>query len=371
MIATVERLTKTLVTKKVLLTFLTLLVLFMLPVIFGMLLVGSLIMFLPHEQAPSTDLTDTEWIITADGKRLIPAQYVPIYEKIGKEYGVPWNLLAAIHKVETDFGRNLSVSSAGAVGHFQSMPCNWLGWDYYAAHCDRHGNFLPGYHIDLTNPRNLHGGQAVDENHDGKIDPNNVYDSMATAAKRLAADKARTRKGWFDEGGPIWRYNPSQAYVDEVKKYFYLFATAKNPSVVAAANLIYKGGKFPWPTLGHLTAPFGEVRPGHIHKGIDIGAPIGTPIYAEADGVVTRSKSDPGGFGWYIVINHGDLNGRQIETWYGHMYENTVKVHVGEKVKKGQIIAAVGSNGHSTGPHLHFEVHVNGTPVNPLSWIGR
>jgi murein DD-endopeptidase MepM/ murein hydrolase activator NlpD len=341
-----------------------------------MSLIGGFLMSLHKEAPPQVDLENTEWIITAEGKKLIPAEYLPVYERIGKKYGVPWNLLAAIHKVETDFGRNLSTSWAGAVGHFQSMPCNWLGWNAYKSKCDSKGDFLPGVHIDLTDPKNLKGGQAVDENGDGKIDPNNLEDSMATAAKRLAVDKKRTKKGWFERGGAVWRYNPSSAYVNKVEKYFHLFAKAKNPDVLLASNLEFKGGKYPWPTKGVLTSPFGKKRTlnkkdTYTHKGIDIGAPEGTPIYAMEDGVVTRSKSNPGGFGWYVVISHGKLDGKNVETWYGHMYPKTVKVKVGQKVKQGQIIAEVGNNGRSSGPHLHFEVRVDGVPQNPLKYIKK
>lgn len=332
------------------------------------LLLGTSIQASLEQYHQNQALDNVQWILSVDGKAMIPANYLPLYQEIGKKYGVPWPLLAAIHKVETNFGRNLSESNAGAVGHYQFMKCNWLGWNYYAEHCNRLGNFDSDFQIDLTDPENLHGGQAVDENGDGKIDPNHIEDSMAAAAKRLAGDKQRTGKDWFERGGPVWRYNPAQFYVDRVKKYFDLFATSK--LINNASGLIYKGGKFPWPTAGRVTAPFGEWRGTHMHAGVDIGAPNGTPIYSVADGVVVKSKADPGGYGWYVVIRHGQMDEeKQIDTLYGHMYPNTVKVIVGNKVKKGQIIAAVGSNGRSTGPHLHFEVQINGKVTDPMDWI--
>ncbi len=315
---------------------------------------------------------DGEWVISAKGKTEIPSNYIPIYQQIGNKYHVPWNLLAAMHKVETSFGRNLSTSYAGAVGHFQFMPCNWLGWNYYKNSCDRLGSFLPGVHIDLTNPKNLHGGQAVDQNKDGKIDPNNIYDSMGSAAKRLASDKKRTGKGWFDRGGPVWKYNPSQDYVSKVEQNFELFASEKQPStpVVSQSNGSISSALY-WPAQGKITGIFGESRPGHFHKGIDIAAPMKTPIYAAADGVVTRSKTDPGGFGYYVVVSHGTILGRKVETWYGHMKKSSVEVKVGDKVKRAEKIAMVGNEGHSSGPHLHFEVRINDKPVNPLEWLKR
>ena len=98
------------------------------------------------------------------------------------------------------------------------------------------------------------------------------------------------------------------------------------------------------------------------HDGIDFGAPSGTPIYASADGVVVTARYNSAR-GNYVVINHG--NGMQ--TWYQHC--SSVYVSPGQKVKKGQNIASVGSTGIVTGPHLHYEVHVNGVPVNPLNYL--
>ncbi len=344
-------------------------------VILIILIAGCLLSIIQvaKEKATAMPTMDVNWIISADGKTMIPAQYLPIYQKLGKEYGVPWNLLAAIHNVETSFGRNLNTSSAGAVGHVQFMPCNWLGWDYYKDKCDRLGDFLPSVHIDLTNPKNFHNGQAVDYNKDGKMDPNNILDSVAAAAKRLANDKKRTGKDWFDRGGPVWKYNPSDKYVTKVEKYFTLFASQRQTASPLSGQ--YGGSitssSFSMPAKGRYTGRFGENRGDHIHAGIDIAAPIGTPMYAVADGIVTRSKTNPGGFGYYVVINHGSIGGKSVETWYGHMYPNTVLVKLRMRVSRGQKIAEVGNNGRSSGPHLHFEVHVNGKAVEPLNWIPK
>lgn len=98
------------------------------------------------------------------------------------------------------------------------------------------------------------------------------------------------------------------------------------------------------------------------HDGIDFGGATGTPIYASESGtVVTASYNSARGN--YVVINHG--NG--IQTWYQHC--SAVYVSVGQKVSRGQSIAAIGATGIVTGPHLHFEVHVNGSPVNPMNYF--
>jgi len=98
------------------------------------------------------------------------------------------------------------------------------------------------------------------------------------------------------------------------------------------------------------------------HDGIDYGASTGTRIYAADSGTVITAQYNSAR-GYYIVINHG--NGMQ--TWYQHC--SAMYVSVGETVSRGQNIAAVGSTGIVTGPHLHFEVHINGTPVNPLNYL--
>lgn len=98
------------------------------------------------------------------------------------------------------------------------------------------------------------------------------------------------------------------------------------------------------------------------HDGVDFGAATGTPIYASADGTVVTSAYNSAR-GNYVVINHG--NGMQ--TWYQHC--SAVYVTQGQKVSRGQNIAAVGATGIVTGPHLHYEVHVNGVPVDPMNYL--
>jgi murein DD-endopeptidase MepM/ murein hydrolase activator NlpD len=120
------------------------------------------------------------------------------------------------------------------------------------------------------------------------------------------------------------------------------------------------GGSLLWPTSGVLTSPYGW-RWGTMHQGIDIGAPSGTPIYAAAGGTVFFSGW-MGGYGNLILIDHGD--GRV--TAYAHQSSLAVS---GGPVGRGQLIGYVGSTGDSTGPHLHFEVRVNGSAVDPMRYL--
>lgn len=118
-----------------------------------------------------------------------------------------------------------------------------------------------------------------------------------------------------------------------------------------------------WPSQGVITSRFGWRWGGSDwHPGIDVAADSGTPIVATADGVVVASGWN-GGYGRQVVVDHG----YGITTSYAHNSENAVSV--GQKVKKGQIVAYMGSTGFSTGPHVHYEVKVNGTAVNPAGFM--
>ena len=119
--------------------------------------------------------------------------------------------------------------------------------------------------------------------------------------------------------------------------------------------------------VGHFSSGFGVRRNPvsdriKMHEGLDIANPPGTPIQAPADGTVTFSDTKPG-YGRTLVIDHG----YGIETWYGH--NSKLLVARGQKVRRGDNIALLGSSGRVTGPHLHYEVRVHGIPVDPLTYI--
>ena len=121
------------------------------------------------------------------------------------------------------------------------------------------------------------------------------------------------------------------------------------------------GAGFIWPVNAPITSPFGW-RWGRMHEGIDLGAAYGTPIAAAASGVVIYAGWE-GGYGNLVVIDHGG----GLATAYGH--QSRIAVSVGQSVSQGETIGYVGSTGHSTGPHLHFEVRVNGQAVDPLGYL--
>jgi murein DD-endopeptidase MepM/ murein hydrolase activator NlpD len=122
-----------------------------------------------------------------------------------------------------------------------------------------------------------------------------------------------------------------------------------------------------WPVEGRITGPFGaRIDPfsgeGAFHKGVDISVGYGTPILAPADGVVSFADF-ASGYGRMVVIEHG----HGVTTRYGHL--SAFAVTDGQHVQRGETIGYVGLSGRSTGPHLHYEVWVRGTPVNPYKYL--
>jgi murein DD-endopeptidase MepM/ murein hydrolase activator NlpD len=125
-----------------------------------------------------------------------------------------------------------------------------------------------------------------------------------------------------------------------------------------------------WPVDGRLIGSFGPRQDPfagegqEIHKGVDISGAVGTPIHVTADGIV-RFADMESGYGRLVVIDHGG----GVETWYAHM--SKTYVHAGQEIRRGELIGAVGTSGRVTAPHLHYEVHVNGRPVNPYQYLAK
>jgi len=124
-------------------------------------------------------------------------------------------------------------------------------------------------------------------------------------------------------------------------------------------------GSMIFPVNGPITGVFGEQRPGHIHAGIDISAADGTPIHAADAGrvVLMQGVGASGGYGNYTCVQHTAT----MSTCYAH--QSRFGTSLGAKVSQGQVIGYVGNTGHSFGAHLHFEVRVNGQPVNPMGYL--
>lgn len=304
--------------------------------------------------------TDIGGEISDVGANQIPKEFIPIYQAAAKKYGVPWNLLAAHHKVETDFSRNVARSVTGALGPMQFEPCTWVGWGY--PYCTRLGDLSKP--IDITNPANIkkYGGYGVDGDGDGKADPMNVADAIFSAAHYLAANGAG--KGNVEEA--VFAYNHDPAYVAKVMRYAQAFVKPQSQPVTGKGGFVLP---IPQAYVKNITSPFGlRYHPiQHVykmHEGTDFGVPQGTPVFTAAGGKVVYSGV-MGGYGNIIIIDHG----HGIETRYGHLSQRLV--HVGEEVSPGQEIARSGNTGMSTGAHLHFEVRINDRPTDPIEFLKK
>ena len=122
-----------------------------------------------------------------------------------------------------------------------------------------------------------------------------------------------------------------------------------------------------WPVVGHLTGTFGErMDPfsgeGAFHTGVDISSQYGDSVRVSADGVVIEAD-ERAGYGRLVVVDHGF----GLTTYYGHL--SSFNVHAGQQVRRGDTIGNVGVSGRSTGPHVHYEVRINGAPVNPMRYL--
>ncbi|RDI45823.1 lytic transglycosylase domain-containing protein [Falsibacillus pallidus] len=161
---------------------------------------------------PDKSMNQLNQFVSNQAKKEIPPDYIPIYKAAAKEYGIPWTLLAAHHRVETKFSSmNNMVSSVGAEGPMQFMPCTFVGWSYPSCSGLGKGN-IP--EKDKTNPDVIkkYGGYGVDANGDGKADPWDDEDAIYSAANYLAKNGAAD--GEISKA--VFAYNHSQRYVKEV-----------------------------------------------------------------------------------------------------------------------------------------------------------
>ena len=125
-----------------------------------------------------------------------------------------------------------------------------------------------------------------------------------------------------------------------------------------------------WPVNGKLLSRFGDREDpfsgeGAFHTGVDISAAMGTPVHAAADGIVYHAEYVGGGYGKLVIIDHG--NG--MRTWYAHL--SGFQVVAGQEIRRGEVLGYSGASGRVTSPHLHFEVRMGNTPVNPHPYLTR
>lgn len=307
--------------------------------------------------------------MSAIAENEIPSEFIPFYQEAGEKYGVNWLLLASVHRQETEFSRNKTISTAGAIGAMQFMDCTFVGWSYPT--CGGLGDGAIPQNV-LTSPAQIskYGGYGVDANGDGKADPWDEEDAIHSAAKYLAANMKGTTETDKIKAA-IFAYNHSDIYVSEVYDRFISYTDGWEEFDGSVATTIKNGKAWPVPYTKTITSHFGP-RWGRLHAGIDIALDgiHGQPIVAFSGGTVTRSEYNffyrdgkPAGWGWYVKIDHG--NG--LSTLYAHMMKQGIAAN--QEVKTGQVIGYVGNTGGSTGPHLHLEFWVNGVQQNPIPYV--
>ncbi|WP_243292829.1 peptidoglycan DD-metalloendopeptidase family protein [Bacillus sp. FJAT-47783] len=310
------------------------------------------------------------------GANEIPAEYIDFYKRAGEAFGIPWTLLAGIHRVETTFSTNKNDSYVGATGAMQFMPCTWVGWSHPSCGGVGKGNISKS---ELLDPAAIerYGGYGVDANGDGKADPMSEEDAIMAAAKYLKANGADgTREGMRKA---VYAYNHADWYVDEVLSYFDQYTLGYE--VIEVGKVNFNGGTA-FPVVGSyvVTSTFGNrVLDGksNFHAGIDIAPPgnkkgkdfnvvtfANGKVIAANDGCSQGNYSCGGGYGNYVMIEHDGFI-----TVYAHLKKGTVSAGVGDVLKAGDKLGLMGNTGNSRGKHLHFEVKVRGKKIDPSPYL--
>ena len=282
-------------------------------VFFLVAIIGAMFGTIPYTETGSYQAGGA----TETAMQEIPTEYIDIFRSAGREYQIPWTALAACAKHDNDFGRG-----------------------------ENDGFFTLDEQI-----IKLYG---IDGNFDGEIDKNNARDAVYTLANLLS------QKGFTESPRKaLFNIYKSQSIVDDISE------TAQKYTDTILPNIY---GKWPLPvSFTYVSSPYGyrihPVRNKRIfHEGIDIPADIGTPVYPSSSGTVTYTGWR-GGYGEMVVVAHAT----HTETRYAHLSE--ILVENGQRVTREDIIGSVGSTGISTGPHLHFEIRINGKPIDPEPWL--
>jgi murein DD-endopeptidase MepM/ murein hydrolase activator NlpD len=190
----------------------------------------------------------------------------------------------------------------------------------------------------------------------------------------LAAERAAALQVAQDErAASLAKYKEAKAEAAKIQRELAAWEARNSGSSSSdAAPALRPGARFLMPARGWKSSDFGSrydpyYHVWQLHAGVDIAADGGDPIFAAADGVVIRAGWNDGGYGNYTCISHGRYGSRGLSTCYAH--QSAILVSPGQRVRRGQTIGRVGTTGASTGNHLHFEVRLDGAPVQPLNWL--
>ena len=190
------------------------------------------------------------------------------------------------------------------------------------------------------------------------------YRDRAVAVRQLGVEPGRFNQANEGVGGP---YEPVPAADNADPRFLELFTTWRQLDQLQQGVAAIPSA-FPLHNAVNFTSGFG-VRSdpfrgrAAMHPGIDLAGPMGTPVYATADGVVDRSEWNSGGYGNLVEIDHG----QGIQTRYGHLSQRIAQA--GQRIHRGDLIGLMGSTGRSTGSHLHYEVRIDGRAVNPIPFL--
>jgi len=197
-------------------------------------------------------------------------------------------------------------------------------------------------------------------------------DAKVRVMAKLSAPKGDSMVG---VGGPATQddvkreFSDIQQRIDEVRRQIDLRRESQEEiqGILNDQRSLLAAKPVGWPVKGWLTSSFGMRRDPFngrrkMHEGLDIAARTGTAVVATADGIVSSVKTEPG-YGKVVIVDHG----YGYRTIYGHNSKYYVKV--GQRVRRGERIAAVGNTGRSTGSHVHYEIRLNGVPVNPYKYL--
>jgi murein DD-endopeptidase MepM/ murein hydrolase activator NlpD len=191
-----------------------------------------------------------------------------------------------------------------------------------------------------------------------------AYRDRTAALRQLGFEPGRFHQGEQGVGGP---YEPVPAVDNADPRFRELFTTWRQLDQLQQGVAAIPSA-FPLHNAVNFTSAFG-VRSdpfrgrAAMHPGIDLAGPIGTPVYATADGIVGRSEWNSGGYGNLVEIDHG----QGIQTRYGHLSQRIAQP--GQRIRRGDLIGLMGSTGRSTGSHLHYEVRIDGRAVNPVPFL--
>jgi peptidase M23-like protein len=287
----------------------------------------------------------------------IPAAFVPIYREAARAFGLDWLVLASIHDQETGFSTNPTTyrglnSAACCAGPFQINLTNGppSTWDTHKA-AFRLGRRPASY----PHPQTPHPS---------------VYDDFDAAMAAGSLLRANGTDAGLDDSTyrAVRAYNgtgpAAEAYAQQVMTRARAWAQMPPPLDGGPGAT---GAVLTWPVRGPVTSRFCERRAWETcHPGIDIAVPSGTAILAAADGRVTLTQppAQSGGYGNYTCLQHSAA----VSTCYAH--QARVLVHPGQLVTRGQQIGISDCTGRCYGPHLHFEVRLDGQPVCPARYLG-